>query len=58
MCTGQKIVDEPLLDSDMGLSIDGSANIDQSTGKKKHVGFAVVDVENDIEIIQPLPEHL
>jgi hypothetical protein len=34
MCTGQIIVDGPLLDSDMVLSIDGSANIDQSTGKK------------------------
>ena len=53
----EDLFDEPLLDFDMVLFVDGSAYIDQSTGKK-HVGFAVVDVEGDIEVIQPLPEHL
>jgi hypothetical protein len=47
------LFDEPLLD--MVLFVDGSAYIDQSTGKK-HVGLAVVDVEGDI--IRPLPDHL
>jgi hypothetical protein len=49
--------DVPLLDSDMVLFVDGSAYINQSTGKK-HVGFAVVDVEGDFEVIRPPTEHL
>lgn len=52
----KNLFEEPLLDSDMVLFVDGSAYIDQSTGKT-HVRLAE-DVEGDIEVIWPLPDHL
>lgn len=55
MKAGPDLSDTALTDADLELFVDGSAYIDQTTGKK-HAGFGIVTIDRTTHIQQPLPD--